>query len=208
MAFEVTSSRVIGEVLFTAGSVPDDLRAKSTRMVAEVVGTAADYLGKRAKSTRLVAEVLGMASSKHPGLLVPGISTAGLTVAICFTPELTDVPGYFGLLDADGYGLSWEWTNPAGPVTQRYRLPGVPDVTRPLSGANGIVSVFSSSAGALTLTDLAINRPAGTEGGSTIKELLLFDSPVDPAYADYLEAYLLCRWLSSGCTSPRSPCPA
>ena len=206
MALEVTTTRVIGEVLYLADSLPEDLRVKTSRVAVEVLGTAADFLGKRAHSTRFVAEVVGRATAKHPGLLLPSIPTAGITVAACIDFRTSTYPGYIGLLDANGHGLSWEWSDSSGSVTQRYRLPGLPDEVSTVSGSP-VVTVFSSANGSLILSDLAVMRPAGSVGGAVIKELLVFGEPVTPEYAAHLEAYLLCRWSGTGCTSPRSPCP-
>lgn len=205
MALNVIADRVVAEVLYAADSVPEDIAVKTTRAVAEVIGTAADYLGIRAKTTRVLAELIGSATAKHPGFDLPGIQTAGITVAACILPESSVAPGYLALQDANGNGLSWEWSSPGGPVTQRYRVPGLPDDVDTVTGSP-FVTVFSSPNGNITLTDLAVLRPAGTLGGATIKELIVFDHQVSPELQAHLEAYLLCRWLSTGCTSPRSPC--
>lgn len=204
----VPLTRVVAEVIQQDAFVPPNISSEVQRVVAEVIGYAAEYVGKHVPLTRAVLEVITSTVLRHRGLGLPDVAVDAVTIAYSIDLELTQ-PGFWGLQGAngDGYSLTWASASPAT-ITETWRN-GATVVTNTFAAPSGrLVRRFTSPAASagVQFIDLASLRPDDRAGSGVLQELMVWDRQLSGPEATRIDAYLTCKWVTVAC-SPQITAP-
>lgn len=204
----VPLTRAVVEVVQQDAFAPPSITAEVQRVVAEVLGYAAEYLGKHAVLTRAVLEVITSTVLRHRGFGLPDVAVDAVTIAYSIDLELTQ-PGFWGLQGAsgDGYSLTWASASPST-ITETWRN-GATVVTNTFAAPSGrLVRRFTAptAAAGVQFVDLASLRPDDRAGSGVLQELMVWDRQLTTAEATRIDAYLTCKWVTVAC-SPQITAP-
>jgi hypothetical protein len=206
-----TVNRVTAEVIGTVAFGLPSVSANLDRVVAEVLGYAAETVGKDATVTRAAIEVIASQVLAHRGLNLPAIQVNAVHIAYSIDLELTQ-PGFWGLQAAngDGYSLTWATASPAT-ITETWRNAGIVTTSTFAAPAGRLVRQFEAVAGAgpVSLTDLASLRPDDRPGSGVLQEVMVWDRALTAPEATRIGDYLTCKWVTVACVPQISaPFPA
>lgn len=207
----VPLTRVVAEVVQQDAFVMPNITVEVQRVVAEVIGYAAEFVGKHATLTRQVLEVITSTVLQHRGFGFAGVGVDAVTIAYSIDLELTQA-GFWGLQGAngDGYSLTWASASPST-ITETWRN-GATVVTNTFAAPVGrLVRRFTAPAASpgVSFIDLASLRPDDRAGSGVLQELMVWNRQLSGPEATRIDAYLTCKWVTVGCTPQISaPFPA
>lgn len=207
----VPLTRIVAEVIQQDAFVPPSITAEVQRVVAEVIGYAAEFAGKHVVLTRQVLEAITSTVLQHRGFGFPGVGVDAVTIAYSIDLELTQA-GFWGLQGAtgDGYSLTWASASPLT-ITETWRN-GATVVTNTVAAPAGrLVRRFTAPAASpgVNFIDLASLRPDDRAGSGVLQELMVWNRQLSVPEAARIDAYLTCKWITVGCTPQISaPFPA
>lgn len=204
----VPLTRAVAEVIQQDAFAPPVITSEVQRVVAEVLGYAAEFVGKNVVLTRQVLEVIASSVLRHRGLGLPDVAVDAVTIAYSIDLELTQ-SGFWGLQGAsgDGYSLTWASASPST-ITETWRN-GATVVTNTFAAPSGrLVRRFTAPAATagVQFIDLASLRPDDRAGSGVLQELMVWDRQLSGPEATRIDAYLTCKWVTVAC-SPQITAP-
>lgn len=218
--YVATVSRAVVEVLQEHTYIPPLPTAELHRIVLEVLGTAADFVGKRVTASRTAVEALGSATRRSVGLSFAPVALPAYTLMLVMDPgdasdgEFTVASGPWNgatvtLAGSEvivgvgepGNSLVGSSTRPTGP----FRVA----ITTGSGGKvylNGIDITLSAAQPGLNARHLGYETTYALPGKGTVKELMLWDRALtdDERYA--VDTYLDCKWFQTGCDVTELDC--
>lgn len=200
-AVNAETKRVVLEVLATVPFETPTANVLVRRSSAEVLGLAAEFIGRHAVASRVTLEAITSFALAHRGFKVPNLAVDAVSVALAVDLDVSDA-GYLGLVDTDGrgYTLSWDEAAP-DTITERWvSTAGVVSATFPAPSGRLIRSfVLPIGVGALSLTDLGTVRPPDAPKAGVLREILVWNRGISGEERLYTENYLRCKWIPETC---------
>lgn len=215
---EVT--RLAVEVIYDSFTGVDlDVSIQSTRLTAEVIGSASEFAGKRIDLRRHTLEVIGSEAEARRGLKLPGVEVTETTVAAVLARSGFGMDDQMTLVDAEGRGLtliggtditvSWSdgansasttFPDPGGPFLLSFRTTGAPGTAQFRVNRNDVTTTSSGSSWQeVSLSSINEVRSPATPHAGQIAELMVLARDVTTPELCLLEGYLQCKWLIPGC---------
>lgn len=205
------TKRYVVEVIGDSPYIPPSIGVRTTRVVAEVIGSLAAGAAKLTTVSRAVVEVLGSARNAQQELVAPALTAgigASMTLFLAF--RVTDIASgrQFGFINAAGEGFTVSYesgqyvfrlTSGAGVAETRLTSPGDVQVWSISAASNADSTVMRLNGSVIPLTSwsgtfvpFTMDRIGGD--GGTVGEAILFGSQVGDPTLSEIEDYLRVKW--------------